>query len=189
MRTTVVAITLLAAIGTTAACGSSSSSTVKSTVTSGVETFSGTLVLTPAEAASQSFVPTIPLTATGVIHDTGSIYLAPGSGKDGSGPGPATIKLTKGDINVQHGASNPNLQPQLMKAGTCLYGGKQNVSFTITGGTGAYKNIKAGGKGTATVDEQFTMPRMDHSKECNLADNAVPTGGTYIFTATGTITR
>jgi hypothetical protein len=33
------------------------------------------------------------------------------------------------------------------------------------------------------------MPRMDHSKECNLADNAVPTGGTYIFTATGTITR
>jgi hypothetical protein len=149
---------------------------------SGTETFSGTEQLTKAQAASDSYVPVITLHATGVFADTGSIALVPGSGKDGNGPGPATIKLSKGNINVTHAATPANEQPTLISG--CQYGITDRVGYTMTSGTKAYAG--AVGSGTATVKEDFTVPKLASGK-CNMTSNAVPTGGTVTFTATGPV--
>jgi hypothetical protein len=187
---------IVSIIGCSSSSSSSSAHSLGKSVTptstmpvTGSEMFAGTEVLAPAELKNSNYTPTIPLAATGLFSDSGSIYLAPGSGKDGDGPGPATIKLAMGSINVHHDATNPNLQPKLVgPAKDCVYGVTQNVGYTITGGTGAYKNVKAGGKGVATVNEQFNLPVLKDGK-CDMAESAVPSAGTVTFKAVGPITR
>jgi hypothetical protein len=158
----------------------------------GTETFAGTEVLTAAQAGSQNFFPTIPLTASGLFSDKGSIYLAPGSGKNGNGGGPATIRLNNGNIRVHHGASNPNEQP--VRQGTsCVYAFSDKVGYTVTGGTGRYSNV-TGGHGTATVTFRFTLPKLvpvdpTSPAGCNTGSNAVPLGGSASFSAVGPVTR
>lgn len=196
-RIVVSAVSLLAVTGLAAACssGSTSSASAKASASkasvsakasastmSGTETFSGTEQLTKAQAASDSYVPVIALHATGVFTDTGSIALVPGSGKNGDGAGPATIKLSKGNINVKHAATNPNAQPKQLSG--CTYGLTEHVGYTMTSGTAAYAG--ATGSGTATVKEDFTVPKLANGK-CNTANNAVPTGGTVVFSATGPV--
>jgi hypothetical protein len=174
---------------------SSSSSTVRPTpraVTqtatfsvpiTGNETFSGTEVLTSAQAASNTYEPKIPLTASGLFYDTGSILLT-----NGNAAGPGSIILGAGNINVHHAATNPNLQPKpIGPAKGCVYGASQDVKYTITSGTGLYKDITSG-HGVATVSFRFTLPKLRNGK-CNTANNANPLAGTVTFSATGPITR
>ncbi len=172
---------VLLTTGLAVACSSSSSS-VAGPVT-GRETFTGTEVLTSAQAASNSFEPTIPLTASGLFSDTGSIHLG-----GGSAAGATSIVLKNGDVNVHHAATNPNLQPVPMGAASaCVYGATEPVKYTVTGGTGSYKNI-TGGSGVATVTFEFDLPKMANGK-CDVANSATPTGGKVTFTAVGPITR
>ena len=156
------------------ACSSSSSGPV-----TGTETFAGTEVLTPAQIASSTFQPTIPLTASGLFSDTGSIHLS-----GGNAAGPTSIKLKSGDINIHHAATSPNLQPKLVSG--CTYAVSENVAYTVTGGASSYANV-TGGNGTATVTESFTMPRSGSG--CANPSNAAPASGSVSFKAVGPITR
>jgi hypothetical protein len=186
-KTQIIALASAALIGAgvVGACSSAASSVAK---TEGIEAFAGEHVLTAAQASSQTYVPTIPLKAKGLFSDSGSIYLAPGSGKDGNGPGPATIKLSKGDINVNHGSTNPNLQPKPVgPASACVFGFTQKVSYTVTGGTGAYSDVKSG-SGVATVTEAFKLPRTATGACASIeSTNVAPVGGSVTFAAVGTI--
>ena len=171
--------------------GSSSAGSSSGTGTSGTETFAGIENLTAAQANSQNYVPVISLSATGAFIDTGSIALIPGSGKDGNGPGPATVKLSQGNISIHHAASNPNAQPVPMpKIGPCVYGLAQKVSYTITGGTGRY--ARATGSGVATVTFDFNLPQIavqGHTGGlvCDTRNSAMATGGKVTFTAIGPV--
>jgi hypothetical protein len=111
----------------------------------GTETFYGTTTST----ANQ---PAIPLKATGLFTDTGSIDL-----KGGSGAGKGTVKLTKGSLTVGH--SKDHNGPSSMNRATCV------AVFSIHGtvksvlsGTGAYKGYT--GHGTFRVTFGGTMPRV-----------------------------
>lgn len=159
----------------------------------GNETFSGQTALTSAQAGNSHFNPTIPLTASGLFSDHGSIYLEPGSGKNGNGPGPASIKLGNGDINVSHAGSDANSQP-VRQGSTCTYDVSEKVAYTVTGGTGSYSNV-TGGHGIATVTFQFTFPVLpvghvrtgSEAPACN--GNVNPVSGTAVFSATGPVSR
>lgn len=180
-KMSIVAAAAVLGIGlTAAACSSSSSSSGPVT---GTETFSGTQVMTAAQAASSSFEPTIPLTASGAFSDHGSIHLG-----GGNKAGPAVIVLGKGDVKVTHAATNPNLQPNPVGAASaCVFGVTEAVAYTVTGGTGSYAGI-TGGHGTATIVEKVTLPKLAGGK-CNEANSAIPTGGSASFSAVGPVTR
>jgi len=158
---------------------------------SGTETISGTEKLTPAQAASSSYVPVIQVKATGVFADSGSITLTPGSGANGDGPGNGTVKLMKGNLDIHHGATNPNQQPMQENSGICVFSETQKVAYTVAGGTGAYKG--ASGSGIVTVTFSFTLPVMStgHVRQagaapvCNMANSAEPTAGNVVFSGTG----
>jgi hypothetical protein len=167
-----------------AACssgGSSSSSSSSSVPVTGTETFNGTEHLTAAETASTNYNPTVPLTASGMFSDTGSISLS-----GGNGAGPATIALKNGDIKVQHAKTNANLQAKPTGVG-CIYAATQAVNYTVTGGTGSYSNV-TGGKGVATVTFGFTLPKLSNGS-CNTSSTATPTAGYATFHAIGSLTR
>jgi hypothetical protein len=164
--------------GIAGACSSSSSSSGPVT---GTETFSGTLVMTPAQLSNNNFHPTIPIKATGLFADTGSIALS-----GGNGAGSSTIVLGKGDIKVHHAATPANPVPkQVGAASSCVYGVTEHVAYTVTGGTGSYANV-TGGHGTATIVQRVDLPKV--SGGCNASNSAVPTGGSVQFTAVGPIT-
>ena len=172
----------IAAIGLAASAAACSSSGSSGPVT-GTETFSGTQVMTAAQAASSTFEPTIPLKATGLFSDTGSIHLG-----GGNKAGPAVIVLGKGDVKVTHTATNPNLQPKpIGAASACVFGVTEAVKYTVTGGTGSYADVKSGSTGVATVTFKFDLPKLAGGK-CNEANSAVPTGGSTSFSAVGPIT-
>jgi hypothetical protein len=166
-----------------AACssGGSSSSSSSSVPVTGTETFNGTEHLTAAETASTNYNPTVPLTASGMFSDTGSISLS-----GGNGAGPATIALKNGDIKVQHAKTNANLQAKPTGVG-CIYAATQAVNYTVTGGTGSYSNV-TGGKGVATVTFGFTLPKLSNGS-CNTSSTATPTAGYATFHAIGSLTR
>ena len=166
----------------------------------GTETFAGSVSLTPAQLASSTFNPTVPLKASGLFTDTGSIYLAPGSGKDGNGPGPAVIKLSGGNINVRHGSSPANpwmpwcapaiparAQEPVRQDSTCNYTVAEQVTYTVISGTGSYSNV-TGGHGIATVTFGFTPPKLA-SGACNSSCSVVPANGFARFSAVGPIAR
>jgi hypothetical protein len=179
-KMSVVAAAAVLGIGLTAAACSSSSSSGPVT---GTETFSGTQVMTTAQAASNNFEPTIPLTASGVFSDHGSIHLG-----GGNEAGPAVIVLGKGDVKITHAATNPNLQPKpIGAASACVYGVTEAVAYTVTGGTGSYAGI-TGGHGAATIVEKVTLPKLAGGK-CNLSNSAVPTDAQVTFSAVGPVTR
>jgi hypothetical protein len=176
-RMTAIAAIGIAAGASAAACSSSSSSTA----TTGTETFSGTETLTAAQAGSNSFQPTIPLKASGVFSDSGSIFL-----NAGNKAGPSTIKLGKGNVTIQHAATNPNLQPvPIGAASACVFGATEHVGYTVTGGTGSYKGIT--GHGVATLTIKVTLPKLAGGK-CNESNSAAPTGGSASFDAVGPVT-
>lgn len=206
VKVTVGAAGALVLIGLAAGCSSGSSSTSAAAASAraasagasaqsastgatagmaGNEVFSGTEQLTKAQAGSSKYVPVIPLHATGVFADTGSIALVPGSGANGNGPGKAALKLSKGSISVTHGAdSNPNARPSQL-AGTCMYEQAEHTGYTVTGGTKAYAGVT--GHGTATIIFRFTLPKLADGK-CSTAANAAPAGASVTFLATGPLT-
>jgi hypothetical protein len=159
--------------------------------TTGTESFVGTVPMTAAQAANPNFNPTVPITASGLFSDHGSIYLAPGSGPGGNGPGSAVIKFASGNINVNHTKST-NPQPKFVSA--CTFTLVDRVGYTVTGGSGSYSGIKSGG-GTAVVTFNFDVPAIAHAHNLGLTGpgacntNAAPTSGEVIFKAVGPITR
>jgi len=117
----------------------------------GAETFYGTTTSTANK-------PTIPLKATGLFTDTGSINLGGG----GNGAGKGTLKLTKGNITVEH--SKDVNGPSSVNKTTCV------AVFSIHGtvekvlsGTRAYKDYT--GQGTFHVTFGGTMPRVKSSSK------------------------
>jgi|HubBroStandDraft_1064217.scaffolds.fasta_scaffold202479_2 hypothetical protein len=147
-----------------AACSSSST---------GAETLYGSTTSTANN-------PTIPLKATGVFTDTGSIVL-------GSKTTKGTLHFTKGALNVTHSnPPNPNA-PTSSNATTCRVLFAESGTFKITGGTGTYKG--ATGHGTFKVTFGATFPKLASGK-CNESNSANPVAGTSLttFKATGNVT-
>jgi hypothetical protein len=146
-----------------AACGST-------TVKSGTETFSGS-------TASTANSPTVPLKASGVFADTGSIYLADSNSLKG------TFKLSDGNLYVTH---SKGVQRQTVSK-TCVAVFTETGTYVVTGGTGTYKGA-AGGVGTYKVTFSATLPKLADGK-CNEAQSAQPVKGTSltVFHATGPV--
>jgi hypothetical protein len=174
---------MTAGIASACSSGSSTSSATIATPVTGTETFAGTEVMTPAQAASSNFQPTIPIRASGLFADTGHITL-----NGGNKAGPTTIVLGRGGVTVHHAATNPNQNPVLLApASACVYGLTEAVKYTVTSGTGSYANI-TGGHGIATVTFKIDLPKGANGK-CNASQTAMPTGGDVSFSAVGPITR
>jgi len=112
----------------------------------GAETFYGATTSTASK-------PIIPLKATGLFTDTGSINLGGG----GNGAGKGTLKLTKGNITVEH--SKDYNGPSSVNKRTCVavYSIHGTVEKVVSG-TGAYKGYT--GQGTFHVTFGGTMPRV-----------------------------
>ena len=147
-----------------AACSSSST---------GAETIYGSTTSTANN-------PTIPLKATGVFTDTGSIVL-------GSKTTKGTLHFTKGGLNLTHSnPPNPN-SPTSSNATTCRVLFAESGTFKVTGGTGPYKG--ATGHGTFGVTFAATFPKLASGK-CNESNSANPVPGSSLttFKATGNIT-
>jgi hypothetical protein len=147
-----------------AACSSSST---------GVETISGSTTSTANN-------PTVPLTASGVFSDTGSIYL--GNNKQTHG----FLKFTQGKLEVSH--SNPPMPQPNTNNNTCRVSFAESGNFKVLpGGTGPYKG--ASGHGKFAVTFAATFPKLASGK-CNLSNSANPLPGTSLttFKATGNIT-
>jgi len=147
-----------------AACSSSST---------GAETIYGTTTSTANN-------PTIPLKATGVFTDTGTIVL-------GSKTTKGTLHFTKGGLNVNHSnPPNPN-SPTSFDAATCHAVFDESGTFKVTGGTGPYNG--ATGRGTFRVTFGFNLPKLANG-QCNESNSANPVPGTTLttFKATGNIT-
>ena len=147
-----------------AACSSSST---------GAETLYGTTTSTANN-------PTVPLKATGVFTDTGSIYLG--------------SKTTKGYIALQKGCtkcdplqSTQSQCPTSVNPTTCRVVFAGSGTFKVTGGTGPYNG--ATGHGTFTVTFAATFPKLANG-QCNESNSANPLPGTSLttFKATGNIT-
>lgn len=164
---------------------SASSSSGTPAARSGTEVFSGVEQLTKAQLASNTYNPVIPLHASGVFTDTGSITLVPGSGSNGDGPGPGTFKLSRGNLALTHTAdSRPNAQPVQVRG--CEYHVIEHVSYTLTVGTGTY--ARASGHGTATVTYDVTQPVPAAGICGGAASSANPVSGSVTFLASGPVT-
>ncbi len=148
-----------------AACSSSST---------GVETISGSTTSTANN-------PTVPLTASGVFSDTGSISLG-GKGTK------SFLKFSQGKLAVTHTNPSSLNNPSSINNTTCRVVFAGNGTFTVTGnGTGPYKG--ASGHGKFAVTFAATFPKLASGK-CNLSNSANPLPGTSLttFKATGNIT-
>jgi hypothetical protein len=148
-----------------AACSSSST---------GAETLYGTTTSTANN-------PTVPLKATGVFTDTGSIYL--GNNKQTKG----TLHFKKGALNLTHSNPPSPNAPTSFNTTTCRVLFAESGTFKLTGGTGPYNG--ATGHGTFKVTFAATFPKLASGK-CNMSNSANPLPGTSLttFKATGNIT-
>ncbi|HUC35928.1 MAG TPA: hypothetical protein VMR97_02265 [Acidimicrobiales bacterium] len=158
--------TLTVALGAVLLAACSSSST-------GAETIYGSTTSTANN-------PTVPLTASGVFSDTGSITLGSNSTK-------GALHFQKGQLNVTHSnPPNPNA-PTSFNSTTCRAVFAESGTFTVTGGTGPYNG--ATGHGTFAVTFATTLPKLANG-QCNESNNANPVPGTSLttFKATGNIT-
>ncbi len=158
-------LTVALAAALFAACSSSST---------GAETLYGTTTSTANN-------PTVPLKATGVFTDTGSIYL--GDNKQTKG----TLHFKKGGLNLTHSnPPNPNA-PTSFNATTCRVVFAESGTFKVTGGTGPYNG--ASGHGTFKVTFAANLPKLANG-QCNESNNANPIPGTALttFKAVGNIT-
>ena len=142
-----------------AACSSSASTT-------GTETFAGS-----STSVTSNIVP---LTASGIVADHGTINLG-GNGTKG------TLDLAKGHVDVTH--TNPSPPFSLDKT-TCTGTSVASGTYTITGGTGSY--AKATGHGTYKVTFTGKFPLV--GGKCNPSPNATPTSGLTTFHASGPFT-
>jgi hypothetical protein len=147
-----------------AACSSSST---------GVETIYGT-------TTSDANNPTVPLTATGVFTDTGSLSLGSNSTK-------GTLHFKKGGLNLTHSNPPSPNAPTSFDPTTCRAVFAESGTFTVTGGTGPYNG--ASGHGTFSVSFAANLPKLANG-QCDESSNANPVPGTSLttFKATGNIT-
>ncbi|HUY06456.1 MAG TPA: hypothetical protein VMU99_04280 [Acidimicrobiales bacterium] len=163
-----IAIAISAVISTGAlltACGSSS--------TTGSETFSGSTTSTANK-------PVVPLKASGVFTDTGSITLGGQSTK-------GTLTFSKGNLDLTHSKGSNSNTPTSFNPSTCRVVFESLGTFKVTGGTGSYKG--ATGHGTFKVEFAASLPKLANGK-CNESNNAQPIAGSSLttFKATGTLT-
>lgn len=133
------------------------------------------------QTSSMANVPTVPLHATGIFTDTGTLTL---SGSGGSGTG--TLKFSHGNLTVYHSTQHPlgNGLPPVNPV-HCTFSGAENGTFKVTSGTGSYEG--ASGQGVYKVSFTGQLPRLPSGK-CNLSQNAQPTSVETTFLATGTLT-
>lgn len=124
--------------------------------------------------------PTVPLKATGVFTDTGTIYLGGNSTK-------GTLHFKKGALNVDHSNPPSTNAPTSFNATTCRAVFAESGTFKVTGGTGPYNG--ATGHGTFKVTFAADFPKLANGK-CNESNSASPVPGTSLttFKATGNIT-
>ena len=152
-----------------------------SSTTTGTETITGTTTNITAQT------PTIPLSASGVFKDTGSITLTNNNAKcatDG-------LKFSKGTLRVYHcSTGNPNGTGSYSTT-TCKFTQLNTGTFqAVSGSTGDLKGYT--GKGTFKVT--FTGVFAKKNGACpseavvNSNNSPNPTSGSITFSATGTLT-
>jgi hypothetical protein len=100
-------------------------------------------------------------------------------GVDISGNSTDTARVKGGTFKVHHGGKFHIIKQQV-NAKTCLARFEARTSFTLGGGTGAYKKLS--GSGTALLNELAILPRNSKGV-CNPNGNAVVNEQT--ITATG----
>jgi hypothetical protein len=164
-----LALTALAGGALVLAACSSSSAPEPATKT-GTVIFAG-------DSTSLANNPVIPLRATGVITDTGSIKLS-----GGPGAGTGVIKLSHGHVNVMHSRGSGSAF-HLSKA-TCTAGQNSHGTYTVTGGTGSYAHATGHGRFTVTFTVKFAMT----GGQCKVTRHTQPASGHTTFLATGPIT-
>jgi hypothetical protein len=168
---------------TIVACSSSSSSTSTPPAThSATPTPRTGAEVIVGDTASEANNPKIPLHATGLFADTGSIVLT-GNGSSGTGK----LTLSKGVLKVHH--STTRSPGTIFDSKTCAVKVTEAGTFQIVpGSTGAYKKLT--GSGTFLVTFTGTMPRLKSGK-CNNSQNANPVAGSSltVFKLTGTFTE
>jgi hypothetical protein len=121
---------------------------------------------------------TIPLTASGLFSAHGSITLGNGGPKAGTGK----LVFSNGNLNVYHTAGKVL---QAMNLKTCAFAQVNEVTYTITGGTGPYAGAR--GSGAATVAFFGVGPKLKNG-QCNQSNSALPLWGYSTFTAAGPVT-
>ena len=175
MRKILAVIAVLATAGLAACSSSSSSSSTAPVPRTGTEVITGT-------TTSVANAPTIPLKASGLFADTGSITLS-----GNSNAGTDTLKLSKGGLRVYH--KQTRSPGTIFNPRTCSIKFSETGTFhLVPGSTGAYKGIT--GKGTYWVVFTATMPRLTGGRGCDNSQNVNPVPGSALttFTVTGTFT-
>jgi hypothetical protein len=165
-----LALTALATGALALAACSSSPSPAPSSTTSGTVIFAGS-------STSLANNPVIPLRATGVITDTGTIKLS-----GGPGAGTGVIKLSHGHVNVMHSRGTGSAF-HLSKA-TCTAGQNVHGTYTVTGGTGKYAHATGHGRFDVTFTVKFAMT----GGQCTVTRHTQPASGHTTFLATGPLT-
>lgn len=154
-----------------AACSSPSSTT-------GTETITGT---TTNIAASGN--PVIPLKATGVFTDTGSITL------DNGGPtGTDGLKFSKGTLKLYHASTNGIQGTQSFDPKSCTFTQVNQGTFKVVpGSTGSLKGYTGSGTYKVNFVGKFALVKGACPSEAAL-QNANPVSGLVTFTAIGKLT-
>jgi membrane-bound lytic murein transglycosylase len=147
---------LLVAGLTAAACSSSPSATT------GHESVSGTTDNISANA--------LDVKATGPIDDTGHLTVSGNGSK-------AVIALSKGDIDVNH-AKGTSTEHFDQATETLSMG--NNGTFTVTGGTGAYKGVTGAGNFSVTFTGKYKPGTTEQHVQ-----NAQPVSAQLSFHADG----
>lgn len=159
MNNKVIVRTACAALAVSAAACSAS------TVT-GTENLSGTL--------ANSNSTTLPVTATGVVSDHGTLNIGTSGEK-------AVFDLNKGHLDVTH--TNP--APTTTMTANCLATQTMAGTYQVTGGTGSYQGATGHGDYKIVSTEQFTKV----NGSCpNPNGNASPTSAALVFHASGPLT-
>ncbi len=112
--------------------------------------------------------------ATGVLNDHGTIDLAGNSDK-------GTFVLNQGDVDVVH---SKGLNTQHLDAATCVAEMTTAGTYTVIGGTRAYKGAR--GHGDFKIVFSGTMPRVNGT--CANPNTTQPVSGRLAFHADGPLT-
>ncbi len=150
----------------------------------GTETFSGTSTSLPVPLVigTSGVEPTVPLKATGVFTDTGSIAVI-SMGETGTG----TLHLSKGDLKIGHFSTNPNSVTTSFNEAACSLTTVGNSTFKVMSGTGSYEGYTGNGTYKVTFSRTFAKPGGKCPSQSAL-QNANPVSALTTFTATGNLT-
>jgi hypothetical protein len=166
VRSTRLAVGLLAALPVVAGCGAAGSG---SPAGSGTEK----LVLVTRSLASNAEYQA---TASGVFAASGSVV------RIGSSVDESRAVFPHGSFLLTHPHSQAEVTGQSVNHSTCVARETERAPYAISKGTGRYKGIS--GSGLAIVTFTARLPRLRNGS-CDMSSTATPLAGTALTTIRG----